>query len=192
MSSISSRSLYLSHKGSASQPSLTQTRRQSSLMPLDRTSTPSSTPTTIARTPFRRIAAFCLAFAFIAAILAPRYTKTGTYSDRLLSKTTNMHFQNPFKSSSGDVTSTTSSALPRPNGKVNIVYFTNWAIYGRKYRPQDIPAEHVTRESNVTRVYLDDLELMLYLHFRRSLLFCKRQTRGGLLACYPCYISILD
>ncbi|KAK9898804.1 glycoside hydrolase family 18 protein [Cystobasidium minutum MCA 4210] len=55
-----------------------------------------------------------------------------------------MHFQNPFKSSSGGVTSSTSSALPRPNGKVNIVYFTNWAIYGRKYRPQDIPAEHVT------------------------------------------------
>ncbi|KAL7007908.1 Chitinase 4 [Cystobasidiomycetes sp. EMM_F5] len=45
--------------------------------------------------------------------------------------------QQPFHPQGGQ-------AVPRPGGKVNIGYFTNWGIYGRKYRPQDIPAEHTT------------------------------------------------
>ncbi|GAA5980699.1 hypothetical protein JCM5350_006356 [Sporobolomyces pararoseus] len=37
-----------------------------------------------------------------------------------------------------------SSSIPRPNGKVNVGYFTNWGIYGRNYKPQQIPAQDLT------------------------------------------------
>ncbi|GAA5928547.1 glycoside hydrolase family 18 protein [Sporobolomyces koalae] len=36
------------------------------------------------------------------------------------------------------------TGIPRPNGKVNVGYFTNWGIYGRNYKPQQIPLEDLT------------------------------------------------
>lgn len=118
-------------------------------MPFDSTSTPNSNSTTSSSHPpqpslIRRISYACLGLAFIVALLLQQRQR-----QQSLSQSDTMHFQNPFKSSSGSSTSTSTSHhhhLPRPNGKVNIVYFTNWSIYGRKYRPQDIPAQHVTRE----------------------------------------------
>ncbi|ORY88034.1 glycoside hydrolase [Leucosporidium creatinivorum] len=37
-------------------------------------------------------------------------------------------------------------SFPRPNGKVNVGYFTNWGIYARAYKPFDdqVPAESLT------------------------------------------------
>lgn len=96
--------------------------------------------------PYKRIALACIAFAFTTAVLTPRYKALNSYAGALLQNSGKMHFQNPFKSGESSKPSSTSYGVPRPNGKVNIVYFTNWAIYGRKFRPQDIPAEHVTRE----------------------------------------------
>jgi hypothetical protein len=107
-----------------------------------------TTPPSSTRYSFRRIVLSCLAFAFIAAILTPHSAALQRYRPTVLQNSGNiMHFQNPFKSGESSTPSETSKNLPRPNGKVNIVYFTNWAIYGRKFRPQDIPAKHVTRES---------------------------------------------
>ncbi|GAA6060066.1 hypothetical protein JCM10212_003027 [Sporobolomyces blumeae] len=34
--------------------------------------------------------------------------------------------------------------VPRPNGKVNVGYFTNWGIYGRGYKPEHIPVGNLT------------------------------------------------
>ncbi|KAI5477668.1 glycoside hydrolase family 18 protein [Pseudohyphozyma bogoriensis] len=34
--------------------------------------------------------------------------------------------------------------VPRPQGKVNVGYFTNWGIYARGYKPEHIPAERLT------------------------------------------------
>ncbi|GAA6012940.1 hypothetical protein JCM10207_008387 [Rhodosporidiobolus poonsookiae] len=34
--------------------------------------------------------------------------------------------------------------IPRPNGKVSVGYMPAWAIYGRKFFPQDIPAQDLT------------------------------------------------
>lgn len=116
-------------------------------MPVDSASPLSGT----SQTTYKRIAIACLAFAFILAVLTPRYESLQNYAGTLLQRNSGnvMHFQNPLKSGGGSSNSASNvdhSNLPRPNGKVNIVYFTNWAIYGRKFRPQDIPAEHVTRE----------------------------------------------
>lgn len=111
-------------------------------MPVDSASKPSSNT----QTSYKSIALACLALAFILAILTPRYESLQNYAGTLLTNSGNMHFQNPFKGGDSSKSSTVDSKLPRPSGKVNAVYFTNWAIYGRKFRPQDIPVEHVTRE----------------------------------------------
>ncbi|GAA5836166.1 hypothetical protein JCM3766R1_001982 [Sporobolomyces carnicolor] len=34
--------------------------------------------------------------------------------------------------------------VPSPNGKVNVGYFTNWGIYGRNYKPHQVPARDLT------------------------------------------------
>ncbi|GAA5860808.1 hypothetical protein JCM5353_008309 [Sporobolomyces roseus] len=36
------------------------------------------------------------------------------------------------------------SNVPKPNGKVNVGYFTNWGIYGRNYKPPEIPVDDLT------------------------------------------------
>ncbi|KAJ8295020.1 Endochitinase B [Rhodotorula toruloides] len=41
-------------------------------------------------------------------------------------------------------TPTTMSNIPRPQGKVNVGYFPNWAIYARNYKPDSIPVEDLT------------------------------------------------
>lgn len=33
---------------------------------------------------------------------------------------------------------------PRPNGKVTVAYYVNWAIYGRKHFPWDVPYDQLT------------------------------------------------
>ncbi|GAA5906088.1 hypothetical protein JCM6882_003555 [Rhodosporidiobolus microsporus] len=43
-----------------------------------------------------------------------------------------------------ETTTSSMSNVPRPNGKVNVGYFTNWGIYGRAYKPEHIPAEDLT------------------------------------------------
>ncbi|BGP15861.1 Chitinase 4 [Rhodosporidiobolus nylandii] len=36
------------------------------------------------------------------------------------------------------------SSIPRPNGKVNVGYFTNWGIYARGYKPEHVPVDDLT------------------------------------------------
>ncbi|GAA5884609.1 hypothetical protein JCM16303_003680 [Sporobolomyces ruberrimus] len=48
----------------------------------------------------------------------------------------------PDVKGSGSVTM--NGNIPRPNGKVNVGYFTNWGIYGRNYKPHQIPVQDLT------------------------------------------------
>ncbi|GAA5911469.1 uncharacterized protein JCM6883_005767 [Sporobolomyces salmoneus] len=46
--------------------------------------------------------------------------------------------------SKGGQSNKMNDSIPRPNGKVNVGYFTNWGIYGRNYKPHQIPVNDLT------------------------------------------------
>merc|ERR1711939_262195 len=88
---------------------------------------------------------FLATFIGIAVLLSSNHVSIELPHARRRFHEKAMRLQNPFSSSgSGSGSSASGGSVPRPDGRVNIGYFVNWGIYGRKFRPQDIPAESLT------------------------------------------------
>ncbi|GAA5825749.1 hypothetical protein JCM11251_000358 [Rhodosporidiobolus azoricus] len=91
---------------------------------------PSSAPSQPKRRPL--LAFISLFLVVLVVLLQPPYFAS-------LARSALPNFRNPAGTSLRSM-----PFAPRPNGKVNVGYFTNWGIYGREFKPEHIPAQDLT------------------------------------------------